>query len=107
MPTTDIVAALATTRCFNQFGDVEQSPLRDGNVHSAKGWRAVLELGKATCKSVEPADNHKKSPKRLMVVLGQGSGIVLRITDLPIGAEGYRIVGSGPPQVGGSQENTD
>ena len=29
--------------CFNQFGDMEQSLLRDGNVHSAKDWRAVLE----------------------------------------------------------------
>jgi len=29
--------------CFNQFGDVEQSLLREGNVHSAKEWRAVLE----------------------------------------------------------------
>ena len=29
--------------CFNQFGDVEQSLLRDGKVHSAKDWRAVLE----------------------------------------------------------------
>jgi hypothetical protein len=29
--------------CFNQFGDLEQSLLRDGNVHSAKDWRAVLE----------------------------------------------------------------
>jgi Transposase DDE domain group 1 len=29
--------------CFNQFGDVEQCLLRDGNVHSAKDWRAVLE----------------------------------------------------------------
>ena len=29
--------------CFNQFGDVEQSLLREGNVHSAKVWRAVLE----------------------------------------------------------------
>ena len=29
--------------CFNQFGDVEQSLLRDVNVHSAKDWRAVLE----------------------------------------------------------------
>src|SRR5580698_3136722 len=27
---------------FNQFGDVELS-LRSGNVHSANGWRAVLE----------------------------------------------------------------
>ena len=29
--------------CFNQFGDVECALLRDGNVHSAKDWRAVLE----------------------------------------------------------------
>jgi hypothetical protein len=29
--------------CFNQFGDVEGSQLRSGNVHSAKDWQAVLE----------------------------------------------------------------
>jgi Transposase DDE domain group 1 len=28
---------------FNQFGDVERCALRRGNVHSADGWRAVLE----------------------------------------------------------------
>src|SRR5689334_532333 len=28
---------------FNQFGDVEQCALRPGNVHSADGWRVVLE----------------------------------------------------------------
>jgi len=28
---------------FNQFGDVERSSLRPGNVHSADGWREVLE----------------------------------------------------------------
>ena len=28
---------------FNQFGDVERCILRPGNVHSADGWRAVLE----------------------------------------------------------------
>ena len=28
---------------FNQFGDVERCALRPGNVHSAAGWRAVLE----------------------------------------------------------------
>jgi hypothetical protein len=28
---------------FNQFGDVELCALRPGNVHSADGWRAVLE----------------------------------------------------------------
>jgi hypothetical protein len=29
--------------CFNQFGDVEGTLLREGNAHSAKDWRAVLE----------------------------------------------------------------
>ena len=29
--------------CFNQFGDVEGAMLREGNVHSAKDWRMVLE----------------------------------------------------------------
>jgi Transposase DDE domain group 1 len=28
---------------FNQFGDLERSALRPGKVHSADGWRAVLE----------------------------------------------------------------
>ena len=28
---------------FSQFGDVERCVLRSGNVHSADGWRAVLE----------------------------------------------------------------
>jgi hypothetical protein len=28
---------------FNQFGDVERCVLRPGNVHSADGWRVVLE----------------------------------------------------------------
>jgi hypothetical protein len=28
---------------FNQFGDVERCALRRGNVHSADGWRAVLQ----------------------------------------------------------------
>ncbi len=28
---------------FNQFGDLERCVLRPGNVHSANGWRDVLE----------------------------------------------------------------
>src|ERR687885_1900356 len=28
---------------FNQFGDLERCALRPGNVHSAEGWRQVLE----------------------------------------------------------------
>jgi hypothetical protein len=29
--------------CFNQFGDLERAMLRNGKVHSADNWRAVLE----------------------------------------------------------------
>jgi len=29
--------------CINRFGDVEFALLREGNVHSAKDWRMVLE----------------------------------------------------------------
>lgn len=29
--------------CFNQFGDAEGTLLREGNAHSAKDWRTVLE----------------------------------------------------------------
>ena len=29
--------------CFNQFGDLERALLRNGNVHSADGWRSLLE----------------------------------------------------------------
>jgi hypothetical protein len=29
--------------CFNQFGDLEGTLLREGNVHSAKDWKTVLE----------------------------------------------------------------
>jgi hypothetical protein len=35
---------------FNQFGDLERCLLRPGNVHSADGWRAVLELVIARCR---------------------------------------------------------
>jgi hypothetical protein len=28
---------------FNQFGDLERSALRSGNVHSAHGWKEVVE----------------------------------------------------------------
>ena len=29
--------------CFNQFGDLEGAMLREGNVHSAKDWKKVLD----------------------------------------------------------------
>ena len=38
---------------FNQLGDVERCALRPGNVHSADGWRAVLEPVVARYRSVK------------------------------------------------------
>src|SRR4029453_152281 len=35
---------------FNQFGDLERCALRPGNVHSADGWREVLEPVVAGCR---------------------------------------------------------
>jgi hypothetical protein len=35
---------------FNQLGDLERCTLRPGNVHSADGWRAVLEPVIARCR---------------------------------------------------------
>jgi hypothetical protein len=29
--------------CFNQYGDMERTVLRNGNVHSADDWQSVLE----------------------------------------------------------------
>jgi hypothetical protein len=38
---------------FNQLGDLERCALRPGNVHSADGWRAVLEPAVARYRSVK------------------------------------------------------
>ena len=45
MPITviSLVPATHPLFVFNQFGDVERCVLRPGNVHSADGWRALLE----------------------------------------------------------------
>ena len=40
---------------FNQLGDVERCALRPGNVHSADGWRAVLEPVVARYRGAEAA----------------------------------------------------
>ena len=36
---------------FNQFGDLERSLLRPGNVHSAEDWRLVLGPVVERCRS--------------------------------------------------------
>ena len=43
LETTRILKNLVIILKFNQFGDLERCSLRPGNVHSADGWREVLE----------------------------------------------------------------
>ena len=40
---TMVTSAVPLLFLFNQFGDLERCSLRPGNVHSADGWRNVLE----------------------------------------------------------------
>jgi hypothetical protein len=42
-PVKGIVLDMDSLFVFNQFGDLERCALRPGNVHSAEGWRDVLE----------------------------------------------------------------
>ncbi len=37
-------APATTLFVFNKFGDLERSELRPSTVHSADGWRGILEL---------------------------------------------------------------
>ena len=43
VPATIPLDPLRGSSLFNQFGDLERCSLRPGNVHSADGWRNVLE----------------------------------------------------------------
>ncbi len=55
--------------CFNQFGDLERSLLRPGNVHSADGWREVLE-------SVVSRYRDRKSRRYFRAEAAQSAAIV-------------------------------
>ena len=48
---------------FNQFGDLERCSLRPGNVHSADGWRNVLEPVVMRYKDLEPVVMRYKERK--------------------------------------------
>ena len=50
---------------FNQFGDVEEVMLRQGNVHSAEDWRSSLEpVVKREQDTREPLKNRMRRPKK-------------------------------------------
>jgi hypothetical protein len=69
---------------FNQLGDVERCALRPGNVHSADGWRAVLEPVVARYRSTVMrlyfrGDAAFANPKLYEFLEGEGMGYAIRL----------------------------
>src|SRR5215211_2631269 len=69
---------------FNQFGDLERCALRPGNVHSAEGWRDVLEPVIARYRTTLKrryfrADAAFASPEVYEFLEAEGYGYVIRL----------------------------
>ncbi len=68
---------------FNQFGDLERCALRPGNVHSAEGWRAVLEPVIARYRALRRryfrADAAFASPEVYECLEAEGYGYAIRL----------------------------
>src|SRR5919206_818954 len=69
---------------FNQFGDVERCVLRPGNVHSAEGWRELLEPVVARYRSTMKrryfrADAAFASPEVYVFLEAEDYGYVIRL----------------------------
>ena len=69
---------------FNQFGDLERCALRPGNVHSAEGWRDVLEPVIARYRTTMKrryfrADAGFASPEVYELLEGEDYGYVIRL----------------------------
>ncbi|ANY83066.1 transposase (plasmid) [Microvirga ossetica] len=69
---------------FNQFGDLERCALRPGNVHSAEGWREVLEPVVARYRSMMKrryfrADAAFASPEVYEFLEAEGYGYAIRL----------------------------
>jgi hypothetical protein len=69
---------------FNQLGDVERCALRSGNVHSADGWRAVLEPVIARYRGVVKrlyfrGDAAFANPEIYDVLEAEGAGYTIRL----------------------------
>src|SRR5919202_2186347 len=80
---------------FNQFGDLERCALRPGNVHSAEGWRDVLEPVVAryrtgTRRRYFRADAAFASPEVYLFLEAEGYGYAIR---LPANAVLQRSIG--------------
>src|SRR5271169_1052814 len=68
---------------FNRFGDVERCVLRPGNVHSADGWRAVLEPVVARYRGAGGASisgaTHLRQSGDVRVPEAEGVGYAIRL----------------------------
>jgi Transposase DDE domain group 1 len=69
---------------FNQFGDLERCALRPGNVHSAEGWRAMLEPVVARYRTGVKrryfrADAAFASPEIYLFLEAEGYGYAIRL----------------------------
>jgi hypothetical protein len=69
---------------FNQLGDVERCALRPGNVHSAAGWRAVLEPVIASYRDIVkrlyfPGDAAFANPEIYEFLEAEGIGYTIRL----------------------------
>jgi hypothetical protein len=74
---------------FNQFGDVERCALRPGNVHSADGWRAVLEPVIARYRSVVKhlyfrGDAAFANPEVYELLEAEGASYTIRLPANPV-----------------------
>jgi hypothetical protein len=74
---------------FNQFGDLERCVLRPGNVHSADGWRAVLEPVIARYRSVVKhlyfrGDAAFANPEVYELLEAEGASYTIRLPANPV-----------------------
>src|SRR5688572_2682801 len=74
---------------FNQFGDLERCALRPGNVHSAEGWREVLEPVIARSRTTMKrrsfrADAGFASPEVYELLEAEDYGYVIRLPANPV-----------------------
>jgi hypothetical protein len=94
---------------FNQLGDLEQCALRSGNVHSAAGWRDVLEPVVVRYRGVVKrryfrGDAAFANPEIYEFLEAEGYGYAIRLPTNPVlqGKIGYllkRPVGRPPQEV--------
>src|ERR1051326_7357078 len=74
---------------FNQFGDVERCVLRPGNVHSADGWRALLEPVIVRYRGIVKhlyfrADAAFASPEVYELLEAEGASYTIRLPANPV-----------------------